>query len=111
MLFNRYLEPDVDLHTLQFTPQLTLSTSHEMRLPLRWIGILRDQVSLSLAASGGVQSAYDVVKLLLAGADVVMMTSTFAEARQRLRCRRGRRVVAAGWRSTASDRSNKPKAA
>lgn len=76
VLFNRYLEPDVDLHTLQFTPQLSLSNSHEMRLPLRWIGILRDQVSLSLAASGGVQSANDVAKLLLAGADVVMMTST-----------------------------------
>jgi dihydroorotate dehydrogenase (fumarate) len=76
VLFNRYLEPDVDLHTLQFTPQLSLSNHHEMRLPLRWIGILRDQVSLSLAASGGVQSADDVTKLLLAGADVVMTTST-----------------------------------
>lgn len=76
VLFNRYLEPDVDLQTLQFTPQLSLSTSHELRLPLRWIGILRDQVSLSLAASGGVQCAQDAVKLLLAGADAVMMTST-----------------------------------
>lgn len=76
VLFNRYLEPDVDLHRLQFTPQLSLSTSNELRLPLRWIGILRDQVTLSLAASGGVQTAHDAVKLLLAGADVVMMTST-----------------------------------
>jgi dihydroorotate dehydrogenase (fumarate) len=76
VLFNRYLEPDIDLKTLQVTPQLTLSTNHEMRLPLRWVSILRDQVSLSLAASGGVQSANDVAKLLLAGADVVMMTST-----------------------------------
>jgi dihydroorotate dehydrogenase (fumarate) len=75
VLFNRYLEPDVDLRTLQFTPQLTLSTNQEVRLPLRWIGILRDQVALSLAASGGVQSANDAIKLLLAGADVVMMTS------------------------------------
>jgi len=75
VLFNRYLEPDVDLKSLQFTPQLTLSTNHEMRLPLRWIGILRDHVALSLAASGGVQSANDVAKLLLVGADVVMMTS------------------------------------
>ena len=76
VLFNRYLEPDVDLHTLQFTPQLSLSQNQEMRLPLRWIGILRDQTSLSLAASGGVQSANDAAKLLLAGADAVMMTST-----------------------------------
>jgi hypothetical protein len=76
VLFNRYLEPDVDLNTLQLVPQLTLSQGHEMRLPMRWIGILRDQVALSLAASGGVQSAKDVAKLILAGADVVMMTST-----------------------------------
>jgi dihydroorotate dehydrogenase (fumarate) len=76
VLFNRYLEPDVDLTSLQFVPQLSLSQGHEMRLPMRWIGILRDQVSLSLAASGGVQSAKDVAKLVLAGADVVMMTST-----------------------------------
>jgi dihydroorotate dehydrogenase (fumarate) len=75
VLFNRYLEPDVDLKSLQFTPQLSLSTNHEMRLPLRWIGILRDQVALSLAASGGVQTANDVAKLILVGADVVMMTS------------------------------------
>ncbi len=75
VLFNRYLEPDIDLRTLQSTPQLSLSTNHEMRLPLRWIGILRDQVELSLAASGGVQSARDVAKLILAGADAVMMTS------------------------------------
>jgi dihydroorotate dehydrogenase (fumarate) len=75
VLFNRYLEPNVDLNTLQPKPQLTLSNNHDLLLPLRWIGVLRDQVMLSLAASGGVQSAKDVAKLLLAGADVVMMTS------------------------------------
>jgi dihydroorotate dehydrogenase (fumarate) len=75
VLFNRYLEPNVDLNTLQLKPQLTLSNNHDLLLPLRWIGILRDQVTLSLAASGGVQSAKDIAKLLLAGADVVMMTS------------------------------------
>jgi dihydroorotate dehydrogenase (fumarate) len=76
VLFNRFLEPDVDLHSLQFVSQLVLSNPHEILLPLRWIGILRDQTSVSLAASSGVHTARDVVKLLLAGADVVMMTST-----------------------------------
>lgn len=75
VLFNRYLEPNIDLSTLQLKPQLTLSNNHDLLLPLRWIGVLRDQVTLSLAASGGVQSAKDVAKLLLAGADVAMMTS------------------------------------
>ena len=76
VVFNRYLEPDVDLQTLQFAPQLSLSNGHEMLLPLRWIGIVRDQTGISLAASSGVQSAADIVKLLLVGADAVMTTST-----------------------------------
>jgi dihydroorotate dehydrogenase (fumarate) len=75
VLFNRYLEPDIDLHSLQYVAQLELSNGREMRLPMRWISILRDQVSVSFAASSGVQSAKDVVELLLAGADVVMLTS------------------------------------
>jgi dihydroorotate dehydrogenase (fumarate) len=75
VLFNRYLEPDLDLHTLQITPQLVLSNRHELRSPLRWIAILRDQVSISLAATSGVHFSEDVVKLLLVGADVVMITS------------------------------------
>lgn len=75
VLFNRYLEPDIDLQTLQVVPQLVLSNRHELRAPLRWIAILRDQVPISLAATSGVHFAEDVIKLLLAGADVVMMTS------------------------------------
>lgn len=75
VLFNRYLEPDLDLHTLQITPQLVLSNRHELRSPLRWIAILRDQLSISLAATSGVHFSEDVVKLLLVGADVVMITS------------------------------------
>jgi dihydroorotate dehydrogenase (fumarate) len=76
VLFNRYLEPDINLQTLQVTPQLVLSNRHELRLPLRWIGILRDQVSASLAATSGIHYAEDVIKLLLVGADVCMITST-----------------------------------
>jgi dihydroorotate dehydrogenase (fumarate) len=76
VLFNRYLEPDLDLETLQITPRLVLSNRNELRLPLRWIAILRDQVSLSLAATSGIQYPEDVIKLLLVGADVCMVTST-----------------------------------
>lgn len=75
VLFNRFLQPDIDLDTLQVDPTLRLSTSDEVRLPLRWIAILHGRVSCSLAATTGVWSAEDAVKLLLAGADVTMMAS------------------------------------
>lgn len=75
VLFNRFLEPDIDLNTLQVTPQLVLSSRHEARLPMRWIAILRDQVAISLAATSGIQHADDAIKLLLVGADVVMIAS------------------------------------
>jgi dihydroorotate dehydrogenase (fumarate) len=75
VLFNRFYQPDLDLETLEVTPRLVLSTSEELRLPLRWIAILYRQVPGSLAASTGVHTAVDVVKVLMAGADVAMMTS------------------------------------
>jgi dihydroorotate dehydrogenase (fumarate) len=75
VLFNRFYQPDIDLDTLQVTPHLQLSTSAESRLPMHWIGILDGVVDCSLAASGGVHTAADALKLLLAGADVVMTTS------------------------------------
>lgn len=75
VLFNRYFEPDIDLESLQIVPQLVLSNRYEMRLPLRWIAILRDQVSISIAATSGVYDPQDAIKLLLAGADVCMLTS------------------------------------
>lgn len=75
VLFNRYRAPDIDLSTLQVRPDVVLSRRDELRLPLRWIGILRDQVSVSLAATTGVHTAGDVVKALLVGADVAMITS------------------------------------
>ncbi len=75
VLFNRYLEADIDLETLHFKPDLVLSNRHEARVPIRWIAILRDQVHASLAATGGVHRMEGVVKLLLAGADVTFMTS------------------------------------
>lgn len=76
VLFNRYLEPDINLDTLQVVPQLVLSNRHELRTPLRWIAILRDQVSISLAATSGIHFPDDVIKLLLAGADICMLASS-----------------------------------
>jgi dihydroorotate dehydrogenase (fumarate) len=76
VLFNRYLEPDIDLERLAVQPELTLSSPPELRLPLRWIAILRDQIDLSLAASTGIHSATEALKALLVGADVAMVTAT-----------------------------------
>ena len=75
VLFNRFYQPEIDLEHLTVTPHLTLSTSDELRFVLRWLAILRSHLPCSLAATTGVHSAEDVVKCILAGADVVMMTS------------------------------------
>lgn len=75
VLFNRYLRPDVDLERLELVPSLVLSDSYASRIPLQWIGILRGRLPCSLAASSGVHTAEDALKLLLVGADVVMATS------------------------------------
>ena len=76
VLFNRYLDADIDLDTLHIKPDLVLSNRHEARVPIRWIAILRDQVKVSLAATSGVHRMQGAVKLLLAGADVTMMASS-----------------------------------
>jgi dihydroorotate dehydrogenase (fumarate) len=75
VLFNRFYQPDFDLARLDVAPTLELSTPGEIRLPLLWIAVLHGHVRASLAASTGVHSADEVVKYLLAGADVVMTTS------------------------------------
>jgi len=77
VLFNRFYGPDLDLDTLEVVPRLDLSGAWELRLPVRWIGILRPQLGpgVSLAATSGAQTGIDVVKGLIVGADVVMMTS------------------------------------
>ena len=75
VLFNRFYQPDLDIEALEVLPALELSTSAELRLPLRWIAILHRRWGVSLAASTGVHTAEDLVKVLLAGADVAMMTS------------------------------------
>jgi dihydroorotate dehydrogenase (fumarate) len=77
VLFNRFYQPDIDIESGDVVPRLELSQPWELRLPVRWIGILRPQLGagVSLAASSGIQSATDAVKALMVGADVVMMTS------------------------------------
>jgi dihydroorotate dehydrogenase (fumarate) len=75
VLFNRFYQPDLDVETMEVLPALELSSSVELRLPLRWIAILHRRHRVSLAASTGVHTATDVLKVLLAGADVAMMTS------------------------------------
>jgi dihydroorotate dehydrogenase (fumarate) len=75
VLFNRFYQPDIDLGQLALLSNLDLSSRTEIRLPLLWIGVLSGQFQASLAASTGVESADEVVKYLLAGADVVMTTS------------------------------------
>ncbi len=75
VLFNRFYQPDIDLHTLDVRPGVTLSSSFAMRLPMRWIAILHGQVKASLAATSGIHNVEDVLKMLMAGADVTMMCS------------------------------------
>ncbi len=75
VLFSRFLQPDIDPETLSVVPRVNLSSPAEARLPRTWITLLRGRVRASLAATTGVEDAADVVKFLLAGADVVMTTS------------------------------------
>jgi dihydroorotate dehydrogenase (fumarate) len=75
VLFNRFLQPDIDLDTLTVKPELHLSGQEELRLPLRWVAILSGRVPVSLAATSGVREPADVVKLVLAGANAVMLAS------------------------------------
>lgn len=76
VLFNRFYSPDLDLETLDVVPRLELSTAGEMRLPLRWVALLRPLLpSTSLALTTGVRTGEGIAKALLAGADVAMVAS------------------------------------
>ena len=104
VLFNRFYQPDLDIEAMEVRPALELSSSTELRLPLRWIAILHRRHRVSLAASTGVHTTEDVLKVLLAGADVAMMTSALLRngpdhlAPSRWAC-------ATGWTATATRRS------
>jgi len=75
VLFNRFYQPDIDLEELEVKPNVILGTSDATRLPLRWIAILHGMVKTSLAATSGIHSAEDVIKMIMVGADVTMMCS------------------------------------
>ncbi len=75
VLFNRFYQPDIDLESLEVTPNVLFSTPMAMRLPLRWVAILYGRVNASLAATSGIHRASDVVKMLMVGADVTQLCS------------------------------------
>jgi dihydroorotate dehydrogenase (fumarate) len=76
VLFNRFYQPDIDLESLEVKPNILLSTPMAMRVPLRWIALLYGKLRTSLAATSGIHRASDVLKMLMAGADVTMLCST-----------------------------------
>jgi dihydroorotate dehydrogenase (fumarate) len=75
VLFNRFYQPDVDLEELEIRPNVLLSTPQAARLPMTWIGILYGRIRAYLAATSGVHSGEDVLKMLMVGASVTMVTS------------------------------------
>lgn len=75
VLFNRFYQPDLDLEAFEVVPSLTLSTSTELRLPLRWVAILHGRLPVDIAITSGVHTHVDVLKGLMAGASVTMMAS------------------------------------
>jgi dihydroorotate dehydrogenase (fumarate) len=79
VLFNRFYQPDLDLEALEVAPHLVLSNSNELRLPLRWVAILFGCIPVDFAITSGVHTHEDVLKALMAGADVAMMASELLE--------------------------------
>jgi dihydroorotate dehydrogenase (fumarate) len=75
VLFNRFYQPDIDIEKMEVTPNLTLSTPGDLRLPLHWIGILYGRIHANLAATSGIYQAHDVLKVVMVGADVTMLCS------------------------------------
>lgn len=79
VLFNRFYQPDFDLETMEVKPNVILSASDDIRLPLRWIAILYGKIKAGLAASSGVHTSEDVIKLLMAGASAAQMCSALLQ--------------------------------
>jgi dihydroorotate dehydrogenase (fumarate) len=75
VLFNRFYQPDIELETLEVSPNLLLSTPMAMRLPMRWIALLYGRIGANLAATSGIHHGVDALKMLMAGADVTMLCS------------------------------------
>lgn len=79
VLFNRFYQPDIDIETRELVPSLEFSNPYELRLPLRWIAILREELEISLAATSGIHTYKEVVKSIMSGADATMMASALYE--------------------------------
>ena len=75
VLFNRFYQPDIDLEKMEVTPNLVLSTSTELRMPLRWVALLYGQIKVDFAVTSGVHTSEDVLKSMMAGASTTMMAS------------------------------------
>lgn len=75
VLFNRFYQPDIDLEQLEVTPNIVLSKSYDMRLPLRWIALLKGKIKADLAATSGIHTGWDVIKMMMVGANVTMLNS------------------------------------
>lgn len=79
VLFNRFYQPDLDLDNLEIVPSVNLSASEELRLRLRWVGLLYGRAKCDFAVTGGVHTAEDVLKSMMVGANVAMMTSALLQ--------------------------------
>ena len=75
VIFNRFYQPDIDIEELETRPSLDLSTSSELRLRIRWLAILSSRIDTSYAVTGGVHTAYDAIRAIMAGATVVQLVS------------------------------------
>ena len=75
VLFNRFYQPDIDLQILEVKSDIVLSKSYDISMPMRWIAILKGRINASLAATTGIHTGYDVLKLLMTGADACMLNS------------------------------------
>lgn len=80
VMFNRFYQPDINLEKLEVEPNVNLSTSSEIRLPLRWIAILYNRIKCSFAATSGVHTAEDILKLIMVGSDVTMLCSALLKS-------------------------------
>lgn len=76
VLFNRFYQPDIDIEELEVSPNLILSSPHDMRLPMRWIAMLYGRLDVDFAATSGIQRGTDAIKMLMAGANVTMLVAT-----------------------------------
>jgi dihydroorotate dehydrogenase (fumarate) len=76
VMFNRFYQPDIDLDKLEVNPNVDLSTPAAKRLPMRWIAILKGKLSCDMAATGGIHTGLDAIKMMMVGANVAMMASS-----------------------------------